>query len=135
MPLAFALLPAGIAEPSFGQPERPDMQNAKSLLLAFAFLISTTPVFVQAAPSTAKPNPSAQEWKTEPPLESRKQMALAHKKMADCLASTRPFNECHEEMRTSMMAMREKMGGACCGDQNKEGGAKGHPHGDSGGWH
>jgi hypothetical protein len=40
----------------------------------------------------------------DPTTEQRQQMAETHRKMAECLASTRPIAECHAEMHASCQA-------------------------------
>ena len=56
---------------------------------------------------------------SDPSPEQRQKMAAVHQKMADCLKSNRPMNECREEMRKGChdtmgeqgCPMMESMGG------------------------
>jgi len=48
--------------------------------------------------------------KTGASKEERKQMAEMHTKMAACLESDKPMNECHDEMMTSCKSMMGKSG-------------------------
>lgn len=41
----------------------------------------------------------------EPSAEDRKKMAELHQKMADCLKSDKPIQQCHEEMKKSCKEM------------------------------
>jgi hypothetical protein len=55
-------------------------------------------------------------WAADPPKggptpEMRREMAGAHRKLADCLESDRPFGECREEM---MKRCRSLMGEEGC---------------------
>lgn len=63
--------------------------------------------------------------------EARKKMAEMHKKMADCLNSSKSMQECRNEMRSSMRALHDE--GYCedCGMMGgMMGGMRGHDHDD-----
>lgn len=67
----------------------------------------------------------------EPSAEARAKMADAHQKMAECLRSTRPIQECRAEMKKAHGGMH---GGEACskdhhGDASTPSGAQGHAHG------
>jgi hypothetical protein len=52
----------------------------------------------------------AKNAQRDPSAEQRQQMAEIHRKMADCLASTRPLAECRAEMHASCQAAMGKDG-------------------------
>lgn len=61
---------------------------------------------------------------TGPSAETRAKMATAHEKMAACLRSTRPIDECHAEMRKA--CHESGHGSECSMGHHGEGHEEGH---------
>ena len=66
-----------------------------------AALVFATALFVGAAAMAADPAPTPEP---DPTAAQRQSMAEVHRKMAECLVSTRPFAECRAEMQASCQA-------------------------------
>jgi hypothetical protein len=60
-----------------------------------------------------------------PTAEQRQKMAEIHQKMADCLRSDRPIEECRSEMAT---ACHDSLGADQCPMMGKHGGGMMHSH-------
>ncbi|MDR3608726.1 MAG: hypothetical protein P4M08_15285 [Oligoflexia bacterium] len=101
-------------------------------LMTFALTSAGTALADDAATNAEHQAHHATETKTkEPSSETRKQMAEAHQKMADCLKSTKPFSECEEELMKSCPAMKH----GHCPMMEGKGGHKGHHMDDMTGDH
>jgi hypothetical protein len=72
-------------------------------LATFASTSSFAAEETQAA-TGSQAAPAAPATAPAPTPEQRKQLAAAHRRMADCLDSDRPFSECHAEMHASCMS-------------------------------
>lgn len=76
------------------------------LLIPLLAALTPLPAFTaDDSPETSKKETSA---------ETRKTMAEAHRKMADCLGSKKTVRECRKEMMKSM----DKVHGHCCEDES-----------------
>ena len=82
-------------------------------------LISSTAL--AADPPSTPPDPTPAQ---------RQQMAAVHRKMAECLASERPFTECRNEMHSGCAGI---MGGQGCPMMGMMGGGMMHGRGMMGG--
>ena len=76
-------------------------------LIPLVLLFQTLPGFTAEDPTETP--------KKEVSAESRKTMAEAHRKMADCLSSKKTVRECRKEMMKSM----DKVRGHCCEDESE----------------
>lgn len=100
----------------------------KTFILALVLAISGTAYAHETGKAHKHP-------KEAPKLtaEQRKGMAEAHEKMAACLRTDRPEQECHEEM---MKTCEATCGDSCPmkhhGPGHGKGHGKGHGHGDQG---
>lgn len=88
------------------------MRNTSWLVSLIFGASAALPVAAQAQP-TATPTPRASSSRVQPDPEQRKAMATLHRDMANCLDSSRPFDECRQEMRQNMKNLKGK--GYCPG--------------------
>lgn len=79
------------------------MKRRIDLRLALGFSAALLAAHAAIAADPAPPPPS------DPTTEQRQAMAEAHRKMGECLVSTRPFEECRAEMHATCQA--QHMGG------------------------
>ena len=73
------------------------------VLAAALATAASAPSFAAGETPAASDSPAAAAAPTPTP-EQRKQMAAAHRRMADCLDSNRSFSECHAEMHAACMS-------------------------------
>jgi hypothetical protein len=79
------------------------MRNRANSGIVFVLALALG-VGVASAQEPTQPTPSA------PSTEQRHAMAEIHQKMADCLNSQRPIDECRSEMRSNCQAMMGERG-------------------------
>lgn len=87
------------------------MRNTKQLLLTLILAAACIPTISYG-----------QNTSSEPSAEARKQMAAAHKKMADCLTSNKSAEECRREMSATMQSVNDHY----WSDHHQKGGMMGH---------
>ena len=77
------------------------MSSIRAAYLAFGavLLCSAGSAFATEPPPDARPPPTK---------EMREKMAEAHEKIAACLRSDRPIDECHDEMKKMHDAMKHE---------------------------
>ncbi len=96
-----------------------EFMNTKSLSLLAVILLPLAPALVAHAeeqiPSPSDLPAKAEEQTRKPSEQERKSMVEMHEKMAECLKSSRSFDECRNEMRQNMQAFRELHGYECPG--------------------
>jgi hypothetical protein len=113
--------------------------NRLTGLFTIALLAFAAPALADKPEKPAKTGTSdttshaAGAAKTGPSPELRAQMADAHQRMAECLRSTRPIEECHAEMHKAHEACEKSHGEGCMMGRHEEGGHHGHQSGDHAG--
>ncbi len=93
--------------------------------LAIGLISLASPALADPHEKTEKAEKTGQSAKREPSPEARAKMADAHQKMAECLRSTRPIQECKAEMHKTCEGMHGE--GGCSMGHHAEDAA--HEHG------
>jgi len=83
------------------------MNNVRRMSSIRAAYLACGAVLLCSAGNALATEPQ-QDTQPPPTKEMREQMAQAHEKMAACLRSSRPIDECHAEMKKMHDAMKHE---------------------------